>query len=218
MDIVELWTMASAAGVVLDAGMRKNIERYCGELKYWNEKINLISRQDIDNIFTRHVLHSLSILKYVDIKIKASVLDVGTGGGLPGIPLKIARSDLRMVLLDSIAKKMKTTEMLAAHTSLNNLEVVCRRAEDYCSVKGGSGRKFDVVIARAVAPAVKIVEWTRSALKENGVYALLKGGDLSEEVANLQERFIDARVEVKDLNMPGTNFLEEQKKIMIIKF
>jgi len=214
MDIVELWTMASAAGVILDAGMRKNIERYCGELKYWNEKINLISRQDIDNIFIKHILHSLSILKYVDIKNKASVLDVGTGGGLPGIPLKIARPDLRIVLLDSIAKKMKTTQMLAAHTGLNNLEVVCERAEDYCR----ESKKFDLIVARGVAPALKIVEWTRSALKENGTYALLKGGDLSEEVASLKERFIDVKIEVKDLHMPGTNFLEEQKKIMIINF
>ncbi len=219
MDIVELWTMASASGVVLDAKMRKNIERYCGEIKYWNQKVNLISRQDVDNIFQKHILHSLSILKYVNIPNKSAVLDVGTGGGLPGIPIKIARPDLSMVLIDSIAKKAKITQMLAAHTGLRNLEVLCGRAEEYCR-EGGKfqgDKGFDLIIARGVAQAKKIVEWTKPALRPNGSYALLKGGDLRKEEDDLKELYPSALIEIKDLEMAGVDFLAEKKKIMLIR-
>ncbi|MGB9912782.1 MAG: 16S rRNA (guanine(527)-N(7))-methyltransferase RsmG, partial [Candidatus Kapaibacteriota bacterium] len=118
MELTEFWTILSANGIILEVEQLKQIERFVKELTYWNDKINLISRKDIDNILENHILHSLSILKYVEIPQKANTLDVGTGGGLPGIPLKIARPDINMILIDSIAKKIKITDMLAKHTGL----------------------------------------------------------------------------------------------------
>jgi 16S rRNA G527 N7-methylase RsmG len=117
-SLVDLWTMLSANGIALSKEQMDVLDRYQRDLRYWNERVNMISRKDADNIWDRHIVHSLSLLKYVSLAPKARVLDVGTGGGLPGIPLKIARPDLRVTMVDSIAKKMKMVEMFAKHTEL----------------------------------------------------------------------------------------------------
>lgn len=215
MDLVKLWTLCSSNGIILEADMRENITRYANELKYWNSKVNLISRKDEDNIFERHILHSLSILKFVNPQLKAKMLDVGTGGGLPGIPIKIARPDVFMHLIDSIAKKFKITSMLAKHTGLRNIEAFNERVEEF---KNSSGFKYDFIIARAVAPARKIFDWTEKLRTEKTVYALLKGGNLKDEIKDLKFAAKDYQIIEKPLKLIGYDeFLKDEKKILIIK-
>lgn len=216
MDMVEFWTFSSANGIILDAEMRDNISRYVDELTYWNEKVNMISRKDMDNILERHILHSLSILKYIDIPQKAYVLDIGTGGGFPGIPVKIARPDLRMTLIDSISKKAKMTEMFADHTGLHNLKVVKERAEIFSEK---NRNKFDKVIARAVAPSEKLITWSMPAIKKSGSWHFLKGGDLEEEINDVKKKYPNLKYNVRELDLIGFDwFKENDKKLISFEF
>lgn len=217
MDLVEFWTICSSNGIVLDREQIRAIERYERELRYWNERINLVSRKDVDHLLERHILHSLAILTAVDIPEKARCLDVGTGGGLPGIPLIIARPDLRMVLVDSVRKKLRTAEMLAKHTGHRFVEAICCRVEELGARRPEYRASFDVILARAVAPTVTLLEWTRELIKPTGMYALLKGGELETEIAEAQRRFPDAHFELKPIELRGAPwFAEQQKKVLIV--
>jgi len=120
-DIVDLWTVCSRNGIILEEDQLVMLERYHKDLVYWNKRVNLVSRKDIHHLYARHFLHSLAILKYVDIPHKAWVIDIGTGGGLPGLPLKIARPDLRIVLIDSMAKKTKMVKILPSIQNFGTL-------------------------------------------------------------------------------------------------
>ena len=151
--------------------------------KEWNEKINVISRKDIDNVYLHHVLHSLSIATHFDFKKNASVLDLGCGGGFPGIPMAIFFPDTQFHLADSINKKLTVVKEVAAFIHLNNITVEHTRAEDI------KNRKFDAVITRAVAPLKDLWRWSKPLLKKNNPeeespngLICLKGGDLSAEI------------------------------------
>lgn len=215
MDLVKIWTICSSNGIVLDADMRDNITRFAKEVKYWNSKVNMISRKDEDNIFVKHILHSLLILKYYDPKLKAKVLDIGTGGGFPGIPVKIARPDLRMHLIDSISKKAKLTEMFAKHTGLNNISVHNGRVEE---LNSKIDIKFDLVIARAVAPINKLFYWSKDLITEKTKYFLLKGGDLSEEIKEFNDSYKNYSVHEIIIDVLGVDdFKKDEKKLLIIQ-
>ncbi len=147
----------------------------------WNEKINVISRKDIDHLYLRHVVHSLSIAKYISFVPGQNVLDVGTGGGFPGIPLAILFPETNFTLVDSIQKKIGVAEHVIDSLKLNNARAICTRAEN---VTG----KFDVVVCRAVASLAQLIQWTEKntisqskGTNANGLIAL-KGGDLSAEI------------------------------------
>ncbi|MFN3781735.1 MAG: 16S rRNA (guanine(527)-N(7))-methyltransferase RsmG [Candidatus Kapaibacteriota bacterium] len=218
MELTEFWTILSANGIILDVEQLKLIERYSKELSYWNEKVNLISRKDIDNILENHILHSLCVLKYVDIPKKAQCIDIGTGGGLPGIPIKIARPDVKMLLLDSIAKKIKITAMLAQHTTLRGIEAVCKRAEEFAKEKNNF-KRFDVVFARGVAKIKTIVIWVKQMMKSDGKIVLLKGGDLRDEIEDAKKLFKNLELEEILIDMVGyEKFKKEEKKIILCKF
>jgi len=148
----------------------------------WNAQINVISRKDIDNIYLHHVLHSLAIAKIISFAKNTSILDVGTGGGFPGIPLAIIFPYCRFTLIDSIGKKVIVAYEIAQSLGLKNVKVLKARAEE---LKG----EFDFVVTRAVAPLPTINTWVQNIIKpggsnqlENGIIAL-KGGDLKEEIA-----------------------------------
>ncbi len=218
MDSTEFWTICSSNGIVLSKAQLDNIERYAKELIYWNQKINLISRRDEDNVLERHILHSLTVLKNVDLKQKAVCLDIGTGGGLPGIPLKIAREDLRMLLIDSIAKKVKTTQMLAKHTGLRNIDARQIRAEELARDKEFIG-KFDCITARAVTHTSSIIEWSKAMLKREGKIVLLKGGDLKSEISDAEKQHTEFSIVVKDIDFFGVeSFQKDEKKIVVCSF
>lgn len=218
MDKLEFWTICSANGIVLEKDYIDIFERYHGDILYWNSRVNLISRKDEANIWERHILHSLGLLTAVKFPDKARVLDVGTGGGFPGIPLKIARQDLHVVCVDSITKKAKMTSMFAEHTGLRGLYVENCRTESLAE-KNSHKASYDLVVARAVAPLAEIVSWTRALLKPTGKYALLKGGNLDEEIAQARREFPRLNVQVMPLVMKGMPwFTEQEKKIVTASF
>ncbi|WP_298554807.1 16S rRNA (guanine(527)-N(7))-methyltransferase RsmG [uncultured Algibacter sp.] len=147
----------------------------------WNLKINVVSRKDIDELYMRHVLHSLGIAKVINFKDGAKLLDVGTGGGFPGIPLAILFPECSFHLVDSIAKKLKVVDEVVAGLGLTNVKTTHSRVEE---IKGN----FDFIISRAVAAMPTFVHWVKGKIAKEQNHALkngilyLKGGDLSEEL------------------------------------
>ena len=151
--------------------------------KTWNAQINVISRKDIDELYLRHVLHSLAIAKIITFNKKARILDVGTGGGFPGIPLAIMFPETKFVLVDSIGKKIKVVKEVSEDLGLKNVTAFHLRAE---KVKG----EFDFIVSRAVTKMDAFYNWTRKKVSpkhkhdlRNGIL-YLKGGDLTKELSN----------------------------------
>lgn len=147
----------------------------------WNEKINVVSRKDIENFEVNHLLHSLAIARFISFVPGTTVIDVGTGGGLPGIPLAIFFPEVKFTLVDSIAKKIKVAAAIASEAGIENITAVTARAE---TLKG----KYDFVIGRAVTETEQFVRLTRHLVsrhssneRKNG-WILLKGGDLDDEL------------------------------------
>ncbi len=147
----------------------------------WNAKINVISRKDIDELYTRHVLHSLGIAKVLEFQPHSTVLDVGTGGGFPGIPLAILFPETQFYLIDVIAKKIKVVNEVATALGLQNVKAEQMRAEN---VK----EEFDFIVSRAVTNMPDFVSWVKGKVKKKSTHELhngilyLKGGDLTEEL------------------------------------
>jgi 16S rRNA (guanine527-N7)-methyltransferase len=153
-----------------------------GLYKEWNEKINVVSRKDIDQIYLHHVLHSLSIAAIANFKAGADVIDIGCGGGFPGVPLAIFFPEVRFHMVDSIGKKLKVVEAVAQGAGITNITTQHTRAEDI------KNKKFDFAVSRAVAPLKELWQWTKPLLKKenknemlNGLICL-KGGDLHQEI------------------------------------
>jgi len=218
MTPVDFWTTCSANNIVIDKAQVDALKRYHDELLYWNKKVNMISRKDEENVWERHILHSLTLLKYVTFPQKARVLDVGTGGGLPGLPIKIARPDLKMLLVDSIRKKTSMTDMFAQHTGLKDITVLNTRAEDLAG-EPHYQHAFDVIISRAVAKVDLLVDWVYPMMKPNSVCAFLKGGDLSEEIAEAIANHPGLSVQEIQIEMFGIPwFVEDQKKVVLCRF
>jgi len=218
MELIDAWTTCSANRIQLDRQHMEILERYHNDLRYWNEKVNMVSRKDIDQLWERHILHSLMLLKYAEFKPKARVLDIGTGGGLPGIPLKIARPDLRVTLVDSIAKKMKLVEMFAKHTEFKDLIPVTARVETLCDDPHYRGQ-FDVIVSRAVARTSQLISWSRPLLAPSGFYALLKGGDLQDELEEARQDHPDAEIiETPILAVGLPWFTTDAKKVITCRF
>lgn len=148
----------------------------------WNQKINVISRKDMDRFYLHHVLHSLSIAAIFEFEPGSKVMDLGTGGGFPGIPLAIYYPDVHFHLVDSIQKKLKVIEDVVERIGVGNVTVQHTRAENI------KDKKFDAVVSRAVAPLKDLWHWSRpllekrSALKKASGLICLKGGDLSKEM------------------------------------
>lgn len=154
-----------------------------GLYKEWNEKINVISRKDIDQIYLHHVLHSLSIAAIAELNDGADIIDIGCGGGFPGIPMAIFYPNVRFHMVDSIGKKLKVVQGVADAIGLKNVTVQHTRVEDI------KNRKFDFAISRAVAPLKELWGWTKPLLKKDSRNVLtnglicLKGGDLHQEIS-----------------------------------
>lgn len=156
---------------------------------YWNAQINVISRKDTDDFYERHVLHSLGIAKIMEFADDSSVLDIGTGGGFPGIPLAILFPNVEFHLVDSIGKKIKVVTEVAKELGLTNVRGTHARAED---IK----EQFDFIISRAVTAMPQFMPWTKGKFLKRSINPLnngilyLKGGDLKEELAPIKHPYV----------------------------
>jgi 16S rRNA (guanine527-N7)-methyltransferase len=235
---VWLRTICAQNGLQLSDEQIHTLEQFGNLLLEWNKKINLISRRDEENFWTSHILHSLSILFKVSIPPQSLVLDLGTGGGLPGVPIKIARPDLKFTLLDSTQKKINVVKEISQTLGLRGIEMVWGRAEDVGKLKEYT-RGYDLVVARAVAPLKDLVLWSAPFLKKGSETAqvtrasageavttisrptlvALKGGNLSDELRAIQKNPRVENVSVLDLALRGSAQLEEgDKKIVLVEF
>lgn len=165
----------------LSEGQKKQFDALFDLYSDWNSKINVISRKDIDNLYVHHVLHSLAIAKYVSFQPGTLIMDVGTGGGFPGVPLAIFFPDSRFLLLDSIGKKVRVAQEISDAIGLTNVQFAHSRMED-------EKRKFDFVVSRAVMQLPELVQRVQKNIAAKNRNAIpnglicLKGGDLTDEL------------------------------------
>ena len=165
----------------ISAVQKKQFESLMPLYQDWNQRINVISRTDIEHFYTRHVLHSLGIAKAQPFIADSKILDVGTGGGFPGIPLAILFPEVQFTLVDSIGKKIKVVKAVASSLGLKNINAFHKRAE---SVEGS----YDFVVSRAVTHMERFVPWVEKKISTNNKHEYdngilyLKGGDLEEEL------------------------------------
>lgn len=172
----------------LTAEQKRQFDALFELYKEWNDKINVISRKDIDNLYTNHILHSLGIAKVMSFKPGAAVLDVGTGGGFPGIPLAILFPQTGFHLVDSIRKKITVVSEVAKGAGIQNVRGEWARAEQ---IKG----KYDFIVSRAVTRIKEFYGWVHQKAKTDSMHDLdngilyLKGGDLEEELGELKRPY-----------------------------
>ncbi len=194
--------------------LTENQKKQLKELKelyfFWNNQINVISRKDMDNFYERHVLHSLSISKVMKFADGTKILDVGTGGGFPGIPLAILFPNCDFLLVDSIGKKIKVVNEVALALGLTNVRAIHERAENI-------NEKFDFVVSRAVTAMPTFLSWVRNKVQKNERNAFpngilyLKGGDLSEEMKPVKNHY-----EIFELNKFFKEEFYETKKVVYV--
>lgn len=176
----------------------------------WNERINLISRKDIENLEERHIIHSLAIAKIIQFKPGTRVMDVGTGGGFPGIPLAILFPEVKFVLVDSTGKKIMVVNEIVTALDLKNVKAIKQRAEE---VDG----HFDFIISRAVARLPVFIDWVKKKIIKKSKNTLnngilyLKGGDLDEELSELGRQYA-----VYDLDIIFSEEFFQSKKLVYI--
>ena len=193
----------------LNNNQLNKFESLFGIYSDWNSKINVISRKDLDNFYLRHVLHSMSIAKFHHFSSGTSIMDLGTGGGFPGIPLSILYPEVNFHLVDSISKKIKVVEDILKKLNLKNVEIYDDRAENIDIT-------VNFVTCRAVAPMQTLVNWVGKKVsgvhkpdKKNGLLCL-KGGDIYAELKDFNE------LEVVDLNTYFEESFFESKKLVYL--
>ena len=195
----------------LSEKQKNQFKQLKGLYEEWNGQINLISRKDINELYTRHILHSLGIAKVIQFKPKTSIMDVGTGGGFPGSPLAILFPESNFYLVDTIGKKIKVVNAIADFLKLDNVEGVQKRAEN---VKF----EFDFIVSRAVTYLPKFNEWIKGKFSDKSFNDLpngllyLKGGDLKKELDAAGKKY-----QSFDLNNFFSDDFFETKKVIYLK-
>jgi 16S rRNA (guanine527-N7)-methyltransferase len=210
------------------------LEEYVSLLLEWNQKINLISRRDEDNVWTRHILASIAFLFFFEVNSSSSIVDVGTGGGLPGIPLAILLPRVRVSLVDSILKKINALDDIVSRLHLLNVQQVHGRAE-VLSSSPLYQHTFDYVVSRAVAPIQDLVSWSRPFLQQRtkespplrehrrhyinpGAMLLLKGGNLEDEIDRATSKLKLSTIQSYPIIIDGIDPTElHDKKLVIVR-
>jgi 16S rRNA (guanine527-N7)-methyltransferase len=196
----------------LSETQKKQFAQLYSLYKEWNDKINVISRKDVDNLYINHVLHSLGIAKVNSFKPGASILDVGTGGGFPGIPLAILFPETQFHLVDSIGKKITVVKNVAEGLGLKNVRAEQIRAEQ---IKG----QYDFIVSRAVTRIKEFYGWINNKVKTKSIHDMdngilyLKGGDLDEELGELKRLY-----QIFELSTYFKEDFFETKKVVFVPF
>lgn len=236
----KIWLRSAcrANGLVIDDGQLDILELYVRKLLEANKSINLISRKDEASVWEHHILHSLSILFVFSLPTAARVIDVGTGGGLPGIPLKIVRPDLHMSLVDATRKKIESVSTILQHIDIKEVTATWCRVEDIAKTPGHAG-KYDFAVARGVASLGDLVRWVRPLIVQGGnsesvradevrrrpimlvpgALIAMKGGEISDELRKAERLKQSTAVDVfgLDLHGPAPAYFED-KKIVLVRF
>lgn len=221
MEISDLTLICERNGLLITNEEANTLAHYAKFLSEWNAKINLISRKDEGHILDRHILHSLTlrmpgICEY-DFTNKR-IADLGTGGGLPGIPLKIVTPSMDMTLIDSIQKKITACSEMISELGLPNIRAMRGRVEEIAHLPEHRN-VYDAIVSRAVAPLDDLVNWSRGLLKPNGMLFALKGGDLEDEIGRTKKMKFVKNVEVVSLALNGYDeFLQDEKKLVSVSF
>ena len=233
---IRFYDVCRANGLTISEFQLDQIETYINLLLDWNTKINLVSRKDQENIWSYHILHSVSLLFLIDIPQESRIVDIGTGGGLPGVPIKILRPDLQVLCLDSTGKKIKAVSEIISELKLKEINAIWGRAEEIGSQKEYA-EKFDFALARAVASLSDLVAWAKPFLKKSlsrGVSSdneaskvclieptllVYKGGNLEKEVELAHRRFPHINIDALSLVFEKSlDLIEPDKKILMVKF
>ncbi|MDL1892681.1 16S rRNA (guanine(527)-N(7))-methyltransferase RsmG [Sphingobacteriales bacterium CHB3] len=216
-------------GLVVSEDKLRMLALYADSLLDCNTRVNLISRSDTTNIWFSHILHSISILFFRVFSSGQRVLDLGTGGGLPGVPLAILMPDTNFSLLDSIAKKTNAVQQMVSTIGLGNVLVETSRAEDPAFIK--RSEPFDVVISRAVASLTDLIRWSKPLLtrKQSASHGTaggadfrsrtllaLKGGDLEQEIRKAKIKTGESEISIIDLVFCGSEEIGLQDKKLVI--
>lgn len=206
---------ASEFNINLEKEDIESFFKYKETLLKWNKNINLTAITDDRDIIIKHFIDSISVVPYIGKDLK-KVIDVGTGAGFPGIPLKIIKKDLNVTLLDSLEKRTKFLNEVIEKLDLKNIEVIHSRAEDK-GVSGDFREKFDLALARAVANLPVLLEYCLPFVKTGGIFIAMKGSDIQEELDNSKKALEILGGEIKDVikfNLPSTDI---KRNIIIIK-
>tara|TARA_B100000965_G_scaffold328705_1_gene291868 strand:- start:336 stop:950 length:615 start_codon:yes stop_codon:yes gene_type:complete len=169
-----------------------------------NDKVNLISRKDFENFYLHHIIHSLSITKFELIKDENNIIDLGTGGGLPGIPLAIYYNKKNFLLVDSISKKISAVDKIINKINVKNISTLNNRAENL-------DIKADIIICRSVSSVDNLIQWTKGLLNDEGRLILLKGGNVNKELKNISSRFTIYNLD----DIYSENYFKDKKIIEI---
>ncbi|MBI3195576.1 MAG: 16S rRNA (guanine(527)-N(7))-methyltransferase RsmG [Ignavibacteriae bacterium] len=207
---------------------------FASQLLEWNGKVNLISRKDEENLWEKHIFGSLLLISKLNFERHASIVDVGTGGGFPGIPLAICLPENQFTLVDSIQKKINAVNDIITQLGLTNVTAICSRAETLSETSEHKNR-YDYIVSRAVARVNEIVRWSKNFLCKNQLetqnekqktvttlrrnsIVMFKGGDISEEIRETEIKQKPKSIEVIPLNVNGLeSFGFADKKLVIIR-
>lgn len=212
----------------LSQNQKRQFEMLGPLYKDWNSKINVISRKDMDCFYTHHVLHSLAVAKYIkdflpeldsrmqDPNQNVCIMDIGCGGGFPGIPMAIFYPQAKFLLVDSIGKKVKVAQAVADEIGLANVTTLHQRAEEVNLKEHFQKDKADLIISRAVTSLANFIPWVKGKYKEGIIY--LKGGNLDEEIAEAQKKckIRPSQIFQKDISDWFTDDYFSEKKILYL--
>jgi 16S rRNA (guanine527-N7)-methyltransferase len=235
----KLWfrTLCVKNGFLLTDFQLEQLDQYVNLLLDWNKKINLISRKDEENFWTYHILHSISPLFKLKLMEGSKIVDIGTGGGLPGIPLKILRPDISLICLDATRKKVNAVSQIVDELKLENVNVIWGRAEEI-GMQSEYLHRFDFAIARAVCQLNELISLSINFLKKRNYSDLFeytksggpidpnppaliafKGGDLTQEIDMAKRQHPRVNINSVDLTFTGSEqLIASDKKILIVHF